>query len=78
MGGCTGSTVTGAGIVGSRMALTGIGSIVVPLASVAVTGVAVPIVTGVGGNPASCFMSTTCKSSKKKNTCYNALALLSL
>ena len=82
MGGCTGITVTDTGNVGSGMALTGTGGAGVAWASVAVIGVAVPIVMGVGGMwyasylPPPCFMPATSKISK--DACYNALALLSL
>ena len=60
MDGCIGITVTGTGIIGSGMALNGIGGIVVAWTSVTMTGVAVPIVTGVGGMAVTCLLLVLC------------------
>ena len=60
MDACTGITVKGAGIVSSGMASTSIGGFKEAWPSVAVTRVAVPIVTGVVGMPVTCLLLVLC------------------
>ena len=75
-----GISVTGTGISSFGMASTGICSIVVSWASVTVTGVAIPMVTGVGGMLVTCLLLILCLEPVRaqKNTCYDAPTLLSL